>query len=112
MHNIGVISCPTAALSMRQLRPIQTPTHNSIARVLDMLEAEIPVRIGSDNIADVFLPSTTASLYDELLVLSNAIRFYNPDILGKLGSGSKLTDMDRELVNRVLEQDRKAFSDL
>lgn len=111
-YNIGVISCPTAALSMRQLRPIQTPIHNSIARVLDMLGAEIPLRIGSDNIADVFLPSTTASLYDELLVLSNVIRFYNPDILGKLGSGSKLTDMDRELVSRSLEQDRKAFSNL
>jgi len=111
-YNIGVISSPTAALSMRQLRPIQTPTHNSIARVLDMLAAEIPVRFGSDNIADVFLPSTTASLYDELLVLSNTIRFYNPDILGKLGSGSKLTDMDRELISRSLEQDKKAFSDL
>lgn len=99
-YNIGIISCPTSALSMRQLRQVLTPTHNSVARVLDFMAAEIPLRIGSDNIADVFLPSTTANLYDELLVLSNAIRFYNPDILAKLGSGSKLTDMDRALVNR------------
>lgn len=111
-YNLGVISCPTAALSMRQLRPIQAPTHNSVARVLDFMAAEIPLRVGSDNIADVFLPSTTASLYDELLVLSNAIRFYNPDILAKLGSGSRLTDMDRELVNRSLQQDKIAFSGL
>ncbi len=111
-YNIGVISCPTAALSMRQLRPIATPTHNSVARILDFLVAQIPVRLGSDNIADVFLPSTTASLYDEILVLSNAIRFYNPDILGKLSTGFKLTDMDRELISRSIEQDKKVFANL
>ena len=111
-HNIGVICCPTAAVSMRQLRPIQTPTHNSIARVLDLLVAEVPVRLGSDNVADVFLPSTTVSLYDEISMLSNALRFYNPDILGKLASGSRLTDMDRELISRSLEQDRQVFARL
>ncbi|MBI2053610.1 MAG: hypothetical protein HYT41_02610, partial [Candidatus Sungbacteria bacterium] len=31
-YNIGVVCCPRAALSMRQLRPISAPTHNSIAR--------------------------------------------------------------------------------
>ena len=30
--NIGIICCPSAALSMRQLRPIATPTYNRIAR--------------------------------------------------------------------------------
>jgi hypothetical protein len=38
-NNIGIITCPSAAISMRQLRPIKTYTHNSIARVLEMLEA-------------------------------------------------------------------------
>ncbi len=108
-YNIGVISCPTAAVSMRQLRPIETPTYNSIARVLEMLVEEIPIRIGSDNIADVFLPSTTPSLYDEILMLSNAVRFYNPDILAKLACGKELTDMDRELIRRSLEQDEEVF---
>src|SRR5205823_10199605 len=51
--NIGVICCPSAALSMRQLRSIPTPTYNSIARVLEMLVAEIYVRLGSDNICDI-----------------------------------------------------------
>lgn len=111
-YNIGVICCPTAAISMRQLRPIESPTHNSIARVLEMLVEGIPVRIGSDNIADIFLPSTTASLYDEALVLSNATRFYNPDILAKILCGKELTDMDRELIYKSLEQDRKVFDDL
>ena len=110
--NIGVICCPTAAISMRQLRIYETPTHNSIARVMEMMANEIPVRIGSDNIEDVFLPSTTPSLYDEMIVLSNAIRFYNPDILAKLSTGKGMTDMDRELVNRSLEQDKKVYDSL
>ncbi len=109
-QKIGVISCPTAAVSMRQLRPLETPTYNSIARVLEMLVKEIPVRIGSDNIADVFLPSTTPSLYDEILMLSNAVRFYNPDILAKIACGKELTDMDRELIRRSLEQDEEVFN--
>ena len=33
--NVGVIVAPSAALGMRQLRSINAPTHNSIARVLD-----------------------------------------------------------------------------
>ncbi len=108
-YDIGVICCPTAAVSMRQLRPIETPIYNSIARVLDMLVEEIPIRIGSDNIADVFLPSTTSSLYDEILMLSNAVRYYNPEILAKVACGKELTDMDRELIRRSLEQDEEVF---
>ena len=38
-RNIGVICCPSAALSMRQLRPRRTPTHDSIARVMEFLAA-------------------------------------------------------------------------
>ncbi len=108
-YNIGIICCPTAAISMRQLRPITTPTHNSVARVLDFLAREVPVRLGSDNVADVFLPSTTVDLTDEVHCLSNAIRFYNVDILAKLSTGKMLTDMDRELIGRFMEQDRKVF---
>ncbi len=108
-YNIGVICCPSAAISMRQKRPIDTPTHNSVARILEMAERKIPVRLGSDNIADVFLPATTASLYDEVLVLSNALRFYNVEVLAKLMCGMPLNNMDRKAIHDSLEEDRKVF---
>ena len=108
-HNIGVICCPSAALSMRQLRPLQTPTHNSIARILEMAERQVPVLLGSDNIADVSLPSTTASLYDEVFILSNALRFYNVEVLAKMMCGVPLNAMDREIIRAHLEEDRKIF---
>jgi len=111
-YNVGLICCPCAAISMRQLRPIKTYTHNSIARILEMLEYGIKVMIGTDNIADVFIPSGTPDMYKEIYMLSNAVRFYNPEILAKVATGKKLTDMDRELVKRALEQDREVWESL
>ena len=96
--NIGVISSPSAALGMRQLRGIRTPTYNSIARLLEFLAAGIPVRIGSDNIADICSPSTTSNLMDEILVLTAALRYYHIDTLAKVAAGVVLTEAERESI--------------
>lgn len=108
-NNIGVIVCPSAALSMRQLRPISTPTHNSIARVLEMLEVGIRVKCGSDNIADVFVPSSDGCMLNEIKLLSNAIRFYTINVLAKLAAGKTLNQMDREMIRRSLATDQEVF---
>jgi cytosine/creatinine deaminase len=96
--NIGVICCPSAALGMRQIRPRRTPTYNSIPRVLEMIAAGVHLRLGSDNIADICSPSTTANLIDEIFILSAALRYYHPEILAKLAAGLKINDAERELV--------------
>lgn len=101
---VGVICCPSAALGMRQLRPINTPTYNSIPRVLELLVAGVPVRLASDNIADICSPSTTADLIDEVFVLSAAIRFYHPEILAKLATGTALNSAEREHIADHLER--------
>ena len=103
-HNIGVICCPSAAIGMRQLRPMMTPTYNSIPRVLELLAAGVEVRLASDNIADICSPSTTANLTDEIFVLSAAVRFYHIDILAKLAAGCSLTDQDRDYIRDHLEK--------
>lgn len=103
-HNIGVICCPSAALGMRQLRPISSPTSNSMPRVLEMIAAGVRVRLGSDNIEDICSPSTTADLVDEVFVLSAALRFYNPEILAKLASGVQPSESDRQFVRDHLEK--------
>ncbi|MWB77782.1 hypothetical protein GLS40_07085 [Pseudooceanicola sp. 216_PA32_1] len=93
--NIGIICCPSAAIGMRQLRPVQTPAYNSIPRVLELAEAGVHLRLGSDNIADICSPSTTADLRDEVLVLSAAVRYFQPRILAKLAAGVLLDQADR-----------------
>ena len=104
--NLGVICCPSAAISMRQLSPIKTPVFNSIARVLEMLANNIPVRLGSDNICDITSPFGTADLMDEIFLLANALRFYDISILAKLGSGHQLSADEIDLVRDHLKKDR------
>ncbi len=104
-RNVGVICCPSAAISMRQVRPFSAPTHNSIARVLEMLAAGVQVRIGSDNVCDITSPAGTIDLLDEIFVLSNAVRYYDPDILAKLAAGRRLDENERARVAAHLEED-------
>lgn len=106
-HNIGVICCPTAAIGMRQLRPVTSPTDNSFPRVLDYLAAGVHVRLASDNIADACSPSTTADLVDEVIVLSAACRFYDPRILAKLACGLAMNSKDRDVIRHHLSENQK-----
>ena len=105
--NVGLITCPSAAIGMRAFRPIMTPTYNSIPRVLEMLASGVHVRVGSDNIADICSPSTTPDITDELFILSAALRFYHPSILAKLGAGQRLDDKDREFVAEHLAKNEE-----
>lgn len=102
--NIGVVCCPSAALGMRQLRPLATPTYNSIPRILEMIEAGVYVRLGSDNIADICSPSTTADLRDEVFILSASLRFYHTGVLAKLACGARLDTEERQLVRDHLDR--------
>ena len=108
-NNIGVICCPSAALSMRQLRPVKSPIHNSMARILEMVEAGVEVRIGTDNICDVFVPSSDGYILTEIKILSNAIRFYIINVLAKLAAGKRLNEMDKEMIRRSLAADQEFF---
>jgi cytosine deaminase len=108
--NIGLITCPSAALGMRMYRPIMTPTYNSIPRVLEMLAQGVHVRIGSDNISDICSPSTTADLTDEVFVLSAALRFYQPTILAKLAAGKVLDEADRGVIRDHLAKNEIEIS--
>ena len=103
--NIGVICCPSAALSMRQYRPVSSPTHNSIARVLEMLAAGVHVRIGSDNICDITSPAGTIDLVDEIFVLTNAVRYYDIDIMARIAAGQRLGDSERDRIAKHLAND-------
>lgn len=109
-QRIGVICCPSAAISMRQYRPLLSPTHNSIARVLELLAAGVEVRIASDNICDITSPMGTADLMDEIFVLANALRFYDQDILAKIAAAHPLDPTDLARLRAHLDDDRAAFS--
>jgi len=108
--NIGIIVCPTAAISMRQLRPTFVPTHNSIARLLNLCHRKVPVLLGSDNIGDVFVPQGDGDMLTEIVMAGHALRFASPHVLAKLGAGERLNDSDRVTIGETLYQDGKAFA--
>lgn len=107
-YNVGVIVCPTAALSMRQLRSIAAPTHNSIARVPELIKKKVPLRIGTDNISDVFVPQGDGDMLTEVKAGALAVRMNEPSIWAKLASGVPLNNVDIAVVGRNLYEDRKA----
>ncbi|MDR7537130.1 MAG: hypothetical protein QN183_12290 [Armatimonadota bacterium] len=111
-YNVGVICCPTAALSMFQLRPLPAPVHNSIARILEMLVAGVTVRIGTDNIGDIFLPNGDGSVRSEVWVAATALRFYHTMVWAKLGAGVPLNEGDKEWIRQALQRARDAWAAL
>lgn len=101
---VGVIVCPSAALGMRQLRPLLTHRDNSIPRVLELLDAGVRVRLASDNVADICSPSTTFDLVDEVFALSAAIRYYDVAVLARLAAGQPLTPDEHRSVRSHAER--------
>ena len=108
--NVGVIVCPSAAISMRQLRPISAPVHNSIARLLVLCHRKVPVRLGTDNICDVFVPQSDGDMLTEVKLAGHAERFAIPHVWAKLAAGVSLNEVDRDAIGRVLYQDRKVYA--
>lgn len=101
---VGIIVCPSAALSMRQLRRLHGPMRNSLARVLELAGAGIEIRLGSDNVFDITSPAGTLDLFTEVFVLAHALRFFDIDILAAFATGQKLTDEERGRVLAHLER--------
>ena len=111
-ENIGVICCPTAAISMRQIRALPSPTHNSIARVLELISHGVHVRIGSDNICDITSPFGTPNLMDELRFLGDALRYYDIDFLARIGAGKKIDEAGVSRLNDHLKTDLDFAADV
>lgn len=103
---IGLVCCPSAALSMRKLPVFDAPIHKSIADVLLMLECGVQVRLGTDNVADHFLPATVLDPRYEVGALANALRFYNVPILAKIACGKVIDEADLRLVKDHLQNER------
>lgn len=109
-YNVGVTVCPTAAISMRRYRPLSSPTHSCIARVLELLKLGVRVQLGSDNIADVFVPASNGDMLTEVMMAAHGLRFYSPTVWAKIVTGHGLNSVDVATVGDNLYQDSKAFT--
>uniref|UniRef100_A0A6C0KYL1 Amidohydrolase-related domain-containing protein n=1 Tax=viral metagenome TaxID=1070528 RepID=A0A6C0KYL1_9ZZZZ len=82
--DIGIIVCPSAAISMMQDNKYKAPIHNSIAPVQILYDNGVNIGLGIDNINDLFMPLCDGDLHFELRLLAEATRIYNINILEQI----------------------------
>lgn len=80
-NDVGVIVCPSAAISMKQDRCDIGFISNSIAPVDIFYNKGVKIGLGSDNIHDIFMPLCDGSMEFELRLLAEACRIYDLNIL-------------------------------
>jgi cytosine/adenosine deaminase-related metal-dependent hydrolase len=76
--DVGIVICPSAALSMKML-PMQSPLHNSIGPFVKLKNAGVRTYLGIDNIADLFMPVVDGDMWTEVRMLMEACRHYDLD---------------------------------
>ncbi len=82
MADVGMmyIACPVSWLNSRRSEEL-APIHNPITPFDELHEYGIPVGIGSDNIADIWMPFNNADMWLDLRVLLEASRCHDLDAL-------------------------------
>lgn len=109
-NDIGVIVCPHAAISMRAMRNVTAPIHNLIARVMELALVGVRVRIGTDNIRDLFMPRPASPLLvRELDAFASAVRFYDENVIHKLVRGEPMNNSDLVAIAKSLDDNYKAY---
>lgn len=70
--------------------------HNAITPVEELVENELVVAIGSDNIHDIYKPYSDGNMATELRVMLEATHFYNMKELVKIATtnGKKIIGVD------------------
>lgn len=82
---ISVIICPSAAVNMKEV-PFKSYVHKPIAPVSELIENDIKIGIGVDNILDIYEPFLDGDLWFETRLLMEVSRFYDIDAVSKMAS--------------------------
>jgi len=80
--DMGIIICPSAALSMKQLA-MSGPLHNSIAPYPKLRDAGVRCYLGVDNVHDLFMPMVDGDVWTECRMLMEATRYYDIDAVAE-----------------------------
>jgi len=62
------------------------------------------VRIGTDNICDIFIPNGDGSVRSEVWVAATALRFYHTMVWAKIGAAVPLNEGDKEWIRQALQR--------
>jgi len=107
--DVGIVICPSAALSMKML-PMQTPLHNSIGPFVKLKKAGVRTYLGIDNIADLFMPVVDGDMWTEARMLMEACRHYDLEEVADWATTPPLHIL-KEQEEPALKRARKTDSD-
>lgn len=88
-NGVGFISCPSAWIDHRRSDELQ-PWHNATTPVEEMLEAGIPVGLGTDNICDIYKPFSSGDMMFELKTILESCHLYDMDKLINIATNKSL----------------------
>lgn len=83
--DLAMISCPVSWMNERRSEEL-SPIHNPVTPIDELIPAGIRVGIGSDNIADIWMPYNDADMWLDLRALLEMARFYDVDELVKIAT--------------------------
>jgi len=91
---LAMIACPVSWMNERRSEEL-SPIHNPVTPVDELIPAGITVGIGSDNIADIWMPYNDADMWLDLRALLELARYYDVDELVKIATinGRKILGM-------------------
>merc|ERR1711904_486560 len=104
--DVGIVICPSAALSMKML-PMKSPLHNSIGPFVKLKEAGVRTYLGIDNIADLFMPVVDGDMWTEARMLMEACRYYDLELVADWATEVPLHIL-KEQEEPVVKRARKA----
>ena len=87
--NLKVIACPTAWIDSKRKENI-VPSHNSLTPADELLKYDIPVALGTDNIADYMVPFCDGDMWSELRLLAAGCRITDYGRLVKIATTNGL----------------------
>ena len=82
---LSFVSCPSAWIDHSRREDL-APIHNSITPVDELIQNDLIVAIGSDNIMDVYKPYCDGDMKFELRMLLEACKIYDEDHLVKIAT--------------------------
>lgn len=80
-----IIACPISWLNARRSEEL-SPIHNPSTPVDELLSHDIVVGLGTDNIADLWMPYNTGDMWTDLRALMEMNRLYDIDELVKIAT--------------------------
>lgn len=82
-----MIACPVSWMNERRSEEL-SPVHNPVTPIDELIPAGITIGIGSDNIADIWMPYNDADMWLDLRALMEMARFYDVDELVNIATSN------------------------